>query len=102
MLITLSRRTDICQSVSEVYLTSVAPLGAVSHIFIFFNGYGLEMYSLLSVVTEVVQTVSVLFCAQLLISIYYSLNHQDCLEYVVITTFSKNRDLVYQKYESDI
>ena len=35
MLITLSRRTAICQSVSEVYLTSVVPLGAVSHRFNF-------------------------------------------------------------------
>ena len=35
MLITLSRRTAICQSVSEVYLTDVAPLGAVSHRFNF-------------------------------------------------------------------
>ena len=33
MLITLYRRTAICQSVSEVYLTGVAPLGAVSHRF---------------------------------------------------------------------
>ena len=31
MLITLSRRTTICQSVAEVQLTVVAPLGAVSH-----------------------------------------------------------------------
>ena len=31
MLITLSRRTAICQSVAEVQLTGVAPLGAVSH-----------------------------------------------------------------------
>ena len=30
MLITLSRRTAICQSVAEVLLTGVAPLGAVS------------------------------------------------------------------------
>ena len=30
MLIT-SRRAAICQSVAEVYLTGVAPLGAVSH-----------------------------------------------------------------------
>ena len=35
MLITLSRRTAICQSVAEVYLTGVAPLGAVSHRFNF-------------------------------------------------------------------
>ena len=34
MLITLSRRTAICQSVAEVQLTGVAPLGAVSHRFI--------------------------------------------------------------------
>ena len=33
MLITLSHRTAICQSVAEVY--GVAPLGAVSHIFNF-------------------------------------------------------------------
>ena len=31
MLITLSRRTAICQSVAEVQLTGVAPLGSVSH-----------------------------------------------------------------------
>ena len=31
MLITLSRRALICQSVVEVQLTGVAPLGAVSH-----------------------------------------------------------------------
>ena len=30
MLITLSRRTAICQSVAEVYLTGVTPLGPVS------------------------------------------------------------------------
>ena len=35
MLITLSRRTAICQSVAEVQLTGVAPLGAVSHRFNF-------------------------------------------------------------------
>ena len=35
MLITLSRRTAIFQSVAEVYLTGVAPLGAVSHRFNF-------------------------------------------------------------------
>ena len=41
MLITLSRRTAISQSVAEVWLTGVAPLGAVSHRFnlIFFNCY---------------------------------------------------------------
>ena len=33
MLITLSRRTAICQSVAEISLTGVAPLGAVSHRF---------------------------------------------------------------------
>ena len=33
MLITLSRRATICQSVAEVQLTGVAPLGAVSHRF---------------------------------------------------------------------
>ena len=37
MLITLSRRTAICQSVAEVYLTGVAPLGAVSLRFNFFK-----------------------------------------------------------------
>ena len=33
MLITLSRRTAICQSFAEVRLTGVAALGAVSHSF---------------------------------------------------------------------
>ena len=33
MLITLSRRAVICQSVVEVWLTGVAPLGTVSHRF---------------------------------------------------------------------
>ena len=33
MLITLSRRTTICQSVAEVYMSGVVPLGAVSHRF---------------------------------------------------------------------
>ena len=33
MLITLSRRTAICQSVAEVQLTGEVPLGAVSHRF---------------------------------------------------------------------
>ena len=37
MLIRLSRRAAICQSVAEVQLTGVAPLGAVSHRFNFFN-----------------------------------------------------------------
>ena len=35
MLITLSRRAAICQSVAEVELIAVAPLGAVSHRFDF-------------------------------------------------------------------
>ena len=35
MLITLSRRAANCQSVAEVSLTGVAPLGAVSHRFKF-------------------------------------------------------------------
>ena len=35
MLITLSRRIVICQSVAEVYFTVVAPLGAISHRFNF-------------------------------------------------------------------
>ena len=35
MLITLSRHTVICQSVAEVQLTGVAPMGAVSHRFKF-------------------------------------------------------------------
>ena len=39
MLITLTRRTVICQSVAEVKLTGVAPLGAVSHILFNFNIY---------------------------------------------------------------
>ena len=33
MLITLSRRTAICQSFAEVCLNGMAPLGAVSHRF---------------------------------------------------------------------
>ena len=37
MLITLSRRTAICQSVAEVQLTGVAPLGAVSQIVTLFT-----------------------------------------------------------------
>ena len=36
MLITLSRRTAICQSVVEVWLTGVVPLGAVSDRFFYF------------------------------------------------------------------
>ena len=32
MLITLSRRAAICQSVAEIYLTGVVPLDAVRHI----------------------------------------------------------------------
>ena len=36
MLITLSRRAAICQSLAEVQLTGLAPLGAVSHRFNFF------------------------------------------------------------------
>ena len=31
MLITLSRRTAICQSVAEVYLTGMFPFGAVGY-----------------------------------------------------------------------
>ena len=41
MLITLSRRTAVCQSVSEEWLTGVAPLGTVSYRFNF-NLIGLE------------------------------------------------------------
>ena len=33
MIITLPRRTSICQSVAEVLLTGVAPLEAVNHRF---------------------------------------------------------------------
>ena len=36
MLITLSRRTAVCQSVAEVELTGVAHLGAVSHRFYYY------------------------------------------------------------------
>ena len=39
MLITLSRRAAICQSVEGVQLTGVAPLGAVSHRFNFFLSF---------------------------------------------------------------
>ena len=35
MLITLPRRTVICQSVVGVWLSGIAPLGALSHIFDF-------------------------------------------------------------------
>ena len=35
MLITLSHRTTICKSVTEIYLIVVDPLGDVTHIFIF-------------------------------------------------------------------
>ena len=37
MLITLSYRTPICQSVAEVQLTGVDPFGAVSHKFNFIS-----------------------------------------------------------------
>ena len=37
MLITLSRRAAICQSVAEIQLTGVAPLGAVSKSLNLFN-----------------------------------------------------------------
>ena len=43
MLITLSRRTAICQSVAEVKLTGVAPLGALSHRFNYLVQYILYM-----------------------------------------------------------
>ena len=49
MLITLSRHTAICESVSEIFLTRVAPLGAVSHrsfcitLYILWTIYSLEM-----------------------------------------------------------
>ena len=43
MLITLSRRTVICQSVAEVKLTGVAPAGAASQIFTFF--INIEFYN---------------------------------------------------------
>ena len=39
MLITLSRRVSICQSVAEVQLTGVASLGAVGHRFNFLKSY---------------------------------------------------------------
>jgi hypothetical protein len=39
MLITLSYRTAICQSVAEVKLTGVGPFGAVSHRFNFISFY---------------------------------------------------------------
>ena len=45
MLITLSRRTAICQSVTEVYLTGVALLGAVSHRFNFNSLLSLRSYN---------------------------------------------------------
>ena len=43
MLITLSRRTAICQSVAEVQLTGVDALGAVSHRFNLIN-IGIYIY----------------------------------------------------------
>ena len=39
MLITLSRRTAICESVAEVQLTNKVSLGALSHYLIFFQFY---------------------------------------------------------------
>ena len=42
MPIPLCRRTAICQSVAEVELTGVAPLGAVSHRFFFYFTMTLE------------------------------------------------------------
>ena len=43
MLITLSPCTAICLLVAEVYLIDVAPLGAVSHRFNFFNNIILKV-----------------------------------------------------------
>ena len=37
MLITLSRRAAIYQLIAEVYLTAVAPLGALNHRYFFLN-----------------------------------------------------------------
>jgi hypothetical protein len=36
MLITLSHHTAICQSVAEIYLSGVAPLGAENQIYYLF------------------------------------------------------------------
>ena len=49
MLITFSRRTAICQSVAEVWLTVVALLGAAKYKFIFYLIFLFvgEMYLLL-------------------------------------------------------
>ena len=52
MLITLSRRTAICQSVGEVLLTGVASLEAVSHRFNF------KFYLILQVVFSITRTSS--------------------------------------------
>ena len=46
MLITLSHHAAICQSVAEVQLTSVAPLGAVSHRFNFFKNKIYNFYNI--------------------------------------------------------
>ena len=51
MLITLSRRTAICQSVAEVQLTGVAPLGAVSHRFNFFNLIIIIIITIITIIT---------------------------------------------------
>ena len=45
MLITLSRPTSICQSVAEVWVTVVAPLGAVSHRFYLIGNIRRIVYS---------------------------------------------------------
>ena len=44
MLITLSRRAAICQSVAGVQLIGVAPLGDVSHIYIILNFVIIRFY----------------------------------------------------------
>ena len=47
MLITLSRRTVICQSVTEVYCTGVVSLGAVDHILKFLMVITMRCYTLI-------------------------------------------------------
>ena len=69
MLITLSRRTAICQSVAEVQLTSVVTLGAVSHRFIYFY---------------------VVYCSIYVIQVPYQLGHILILWYLHLDVRGKN------------
>ena len=83
MLITLSRRAAICQSVSEVELTGVAPLGAVSHRMpLFALDWGTFDYGNTIINTDFIEVVNItLFLIDKIVFIHFNLKLFQLLGY---------------------